>query len=67
LRTARRMIEQVLERGAHTCFFRYGTSLDENYCFQPSLFRGLSGIAYSALRAMSPGKYPSIVAFDLVR
>jgi type 2 lantibiotic biosynthesis protein LanM len=67
LRTARRMIEQVLERGARTCFFRYGTSLDENYCFQPSLFRGLSGIAYSALRAMSPGKYPSIVAFDLVR
>jgi type 2 lantibiotic biosynthesis protein LanM len=67
LGTACRMIEQVLERGARTCFFRYGTSLDENYCFQPSLFRGLSGIAYSTLRVMSPGKYPSIVAFDLVR
>jgi hypothetical protein len=40
--------------------------LDENYCFQPRLFRGMSGIAYSALRSVAPEKYPSLIAFDLV-
>jgi lantibiotic modifying enzyme len=64
---AKQMVDEILERAYRTCFFRFGIDFAENYCFQPSLFRGLAGIAYSALRSIAPGKYPSLVAFDLAR
>jgi lantibiotic modifying enzyme len=66
-KAARQMVEHVIQRASRTCFFRFSTHLDENYSFQPSLFRGLSGITYSALRSVAPEKYPSLIAFDLVR
>lgn len=64
---AKHIVDEILERAYRTCFFRFSTDFAENYCFQPSLFRGLAGIAYSALRSVAPEKYPSLIAFDLVR
>jgi len=58
------MLSSILERALRTCYFRFNRNMDENYCFQPPLFRGLSGIAYSALRFGSSGKIPSVLAFE---
>jgi len=62
---AHAMLSSIIERALRTCYFRLSRSAAENYCFQPSLFRGFSGIAYSALRFGSSGKIPSILAFEI--
>jgi lantibiotic modifying enzyme len=62
---AQTMLSSIIERALPTCYFRLSRSAAENYCFQPSLFRGFSGVAYSALRFGSSGKIPSILAFEI--
>ena len=61
------MLSSIIERALRTCYFRFSRNIDENYCFEPSLFRGLSGVAYSALRFGTSGKIPSILAFEIGR
>ncbi|MBV8485563.1 MAG: type 2 lantipeptide synthetase LanM [Verrucomicrobia bacterium] len=59
------LLEDSLERGRQAGFFRLQSSIGENFCFSPSLFRGTSGLGYSLLRFAYPGKLPCILAFEV--
>jgi type 2 lantibiotic biosynthesis protein LanM len=61
---ARSMIDETVRRALKTVYYRFSPDIGENYCFQPSLFRGLAGIGYSILHAMEPSALPCIVAFE---
>jgi type 2 lantibiotic biosynthesis protein LanM len=60
----RSMIDQTVRRALKTVYYRFGPEVGENYCFQPSLFRGLAGIGYTLLRSLDPGSLPCILAFE---
>jgi lantibiotic modifying enzyme len=62
---ANSLIEQTLGRALKSAFFRLEPSLGENFCFSPSLFRGIAGIGYSLLRLAHPGTLPNILAFEV--
>ncbi|MBV9274160.1 MAG: hypothetical protein JO333_09720, partial [Verrucomicrobia bacterium] len=62
---ANNLIEDSLQRGLSGAFFRFQPSVGENICFSPSLFRGISGVGYSLLRFLNPGKLPYILAFEI--
>ena len=59
------LLEETLERGLKGGFFRLQSSIGENFCFSPSLFRGTAGVGYSLLRFAHPGELPCILAFDV--
>jgi len=59
------LLEETLERGLKGGFFRLQSSIGENFCFSPSLFRGTAGIGYSLLRLAHPGELPCILAFEV--
>jgi type 2 lantibiotic biosynthesis protein LanM len=59
------LMEQSLSRALKSAFFRFEPSLGENFCFSPSLFRGIAGIGYSLLRLAKPGTLPNILAFEV--
>jgi lantibiotic modifying enzyme len=59
------LLEETLERGLKGGFFRLQSSIGENFCFSPSLFRGTAGIGYSLLRLAHPGELPCILAFEI--
>jgi type 2 lantibiotic biosynthesis protein LanM len=59
------LVEQSLSRALKSAFFRFEPSLGENFCFSPSLFRGIAGIGYSLLRLTDPGGLPNILAFEV--
>jgi type 2 lantibiotic biosynthesis protein LanM len=59
------LIEQSLSRALKNAFFRFEPSLGGNFCFSPSLFRGIAGIGYSLLRLAHPGALPNILAFEV--
>jgi type 2 lantibiotic biosynthesis protein LanM len=56
---------KVIHRASRCAFYRFSPSLGENYCFQPSLFRGYSGVAYTILRTLDPLQFPSITSFEI--
>jgi len=59
------LLEESLERGLRSGFFRLQSSIGENFCFSPSLFRGTAGLGYSLLRFAYPGQLPCILAFEV--
>jgi|GEM_PF-6987153 len=59
------LLEESLDRGLKAGFFRLQSSIGENFCFSPSLFRGTAGIGYSLLRLAYPGELPCIPAFEV--
>jgi type 2 lantibiotic biosynthesis protein LanM len=59
------LVEESLERGLKSGFFRLQSSIGENFCFSPSLFRGTAGLGYSLLRFAYPGELPCILAFEV--
>jgi lantibiotic modifying enzyme len=59
------LLEESLERGLKSGFFRLQSSIGENFCFSPSLFRGTAGLGYSLLRFAYPGELPCILAFEV--
>jgi type 2 lantibiotic biosynthesis protein LanM len=59
------LLEESLERGLKAGFFRLQSSIGENFCFSPSLFRGTAGIGYSLLRLAYPGELPCVLAFEV--
>jgi type 2 lantibiotic biosynthesis protein LanM len=59
------LLEESLERGLKSGFFRLQSSIGENFCFSPSLFRGTAGLGYSLLRFAYPGQLPCILAFEV--
>lgn len=61
----RELANNVFERAFSVCYFRLGSTIGECYCFQPSLFRGIAGLAYTALRMSSPISLPCLLSFDL--
>jgi len=61
---ARSLIDQTVRRALKTVYYRFGPEVGENYCFQPSLFRGLAGIGYTLIRSMSPLDLPCILTFE---
>jgi type 2 lantibiotic biosynthesis protein LanM len=62
--TARSVIDQTVRRALKTTYFRFSPDVGENYCFQPSLFRGLAGIGYTLIRSMAPFDLPCILRFE---
>ena len=62
---ARELVEKTIERALGCAFYRYSPSLGDNYCFQPSLFRGLSGVGYTLLRFAKPKVLPFILGFEI--
>ena len=58
------LIDQTVRRALKTVYYRFGPEVGENYCFQPTLFRGLAGIGYTLIRSMSPFDLPCILAFE---
>lgn len=58
------MIDQSVRRALKSVYYRFSPEVGENYCFQPSLFRGLAGIGYTLLRSMDPSGLPCILAFE---
>lgn len=59
------LLDETLEHGLKGGFFRLQSSIGENFCFSPSLFRGTAGIGYSLLRLAHPGELPCILAFEI--
>jgi type 2 lantibiotic biosynthesis protein LanM len=59
------LLEESLERGLKGGFFRLQSSIGENFCFSPSLFRGTAGLGYSLLRFAYPAELPCILAFEV--
>jgi type 2 lantibiotic biosynthesis protein LanM len=59
------LLEQSLSRALKSAFFRFEPSLGENFCFSPSLFRGIAGVGYSLLRLANPDTLPNILAFEV--
>jgi len=62
--TARSVIDQTVRRALKSTYFRFNPDVGENYCFQPSLFRGLAGIGYTLIRSMAPFDLPGILRFE---
>ena len=60
-----KLIAQVINRASQCAFYRFSPSLGENYCCQPSLFRGYSGVGYTILRSLYPLRFPSIIGFEI--
>jgi type 2 lantibiotic biosynthesis protein LanM len=58
------MIDRTVRRALKTVYYRFSPEVGENYCFQPSLFRGLAGIGYTLLRSLDPESLPCILAFE---
>jgi type 2 lantibiotic biosynthesis protein LanM len=56
---------KVIHRASQCAFYRFSPSLGENYCSQPSLFRGYSGVGYTILRTLHPLRFPSITSFEI--
>jgi type 2 lantibiotic biosynthesis protein LanM len=56
---------KAIHRASQCAFYRFSPSLGENYCFQPSLFRGYSGVGYTLLRTLDPLQFPSITSFQI--
>ena len=61
---ARSTIDQSARRALKTVYYRFSPNVGENYCFQPSLFRGLGGIGYTLIRSMESSGLPCILAFE---
>jgi lantibiotic modifying enzyme len=59
------LLEESLERGLKSGFFRLQLSIGENFCFSPSLFRGTAGLGFSLLRSAYPGSLPCVLAFEV--
>jgi type 2 lantibiotic biosynthesis protein LanM len=59
------LIGKVIHRASQCTFYRFSPSLGENYCFQPSLFRGYAGVGYTLLRSLRPLQFPSITGFEI--
>jgi lantibiotic modifying enzyme len=59
------LVTKVIHRASQCSFYRFSPSLGENYCFQPSLFRGDAGVGYTILRTLHPLKFPSITGFEI--
>ncbi len=57
-------IDKSVRRALKTVYYRFSPDVGENYCFHPSLFRGLAGIGYTLLRSMDPSGLPCILAFE---
>ncbi len=64
-RRGRELAEEVISRGSRLCYFRFGETLADNYCLHPSLFRGVAGVLYTALRLARPGVFPCLLSFEL--
>jgi lantibiotic modifying enzyme len=62
---ARELMEKTIDRALRCAFYRYSPSLGDNYCLQPSLFRGLSGVGYTLLRFAKPKLLPFILGFEI--
>ena len=60
------LLEESLERGLKSGFFRLQSTIGENFCFSPSLFRGTAGLGCSLLRFAYPGELPCILAFEVL-
>jgi lantibiotic modifying enzyme len=65
LEQARKTADQTVQRALKTTYYRFTPHVGQNYCFQPSLFRGLAGLGYTLLRTLEPARLPSIVAFEV--
>jgi type 2 lantibiotic biosynthesis protein LanM len=59
------LMEKVIHRASKCAFYRFSPNLGENYCFQPSLFRGSAGVGYTILRSLYPAQFPSIIGFEI--
>jgi type 2 lantibiotic biosynthesis protein LanM len=59
------LLGKTVQRGLRSGFFRFSSNLGDNFCFQPSLFRGSAGLGYTLLRFLHPGKLPCILAFEV--
>jgi type 2 lantibiotic biosynthesis protein LanM len=62
---AKELLKTTLDRALQSAFYRFSPSLGDNYCFQPSLFRGLSGVGYTLLRFAQPKQFPFILGFEI--
>jgi len=62
---AKELLNRTLDRALQSAFYRFCPSLGDNYCFQPSLFRGLSGVGYTLLRFAQPKQFPFILGFEI--
>ena len=58
------LIDQTVRRALKSTYFRFNPDVGENYCFQPSLFRGLAGIGYTLIRSMARFDLPGILRFE---
>lgn len=65
LEQGRKTADQTVQRALKTTYYRFTPHVGQNYCFQPSLFRGLAGLGYTLLRTLEPASLPSIVAFEV--
>ena len=65
LEKARTTIDQAVRRALKTTYYRFSPHVGQNYCFQPSLFRGLAGLGFSLIRISEPASLPSITAFEI--
>jgi type 2 lantibiotic biosynthesis protein LanM len=60
----RKLLRKTIDRALQSVFYRFCPSLGDNYCFQPSLFRGLAGVGYTLLRFAKPKLLPFILGFE---
>jgi len=58
-------IDQAVRRALKTTYYRFSPHVGQNYCFQPSLFRGLAGLGFTLIRVLEPASLPCIMAFEL--
>jgi len=65
LEKARATVDATVRRALQTTYYRFTPHVGQNYCFQPSLFRGLAGLGYTLLRTMEPASLPAIIAFEI--
>jgi type 2 lantibiotic biosynthesis protein LanM len=65
LEKARTTLDQTVRRALKTTYYRFSPHVGQNYCFQPSLFRGLAGLGYTLIRTLEPRSLPCIMAFEL--
>jgi type 2 lantibiotic biosynthesis protein LanM len=59
------LLGKTIQRALKSAFFRFNSELGHNFCFQPSLFRGVAGLGYTLLRFLHPRKLPCILAFEV--
>ena len=65
LEKATTIVDETVRRSLKSTYYRFSPYVGQNYCFQPSLFRGLAGIGYTLIRTLEPGSLPCILAFEL--